>query len=122
MARSMSLGHRPSNRDARPGANSGRPDTHQGWMLSSSPQDATCSIRSPLILLQSGIMVVTTSGMDPLLARGICKVTKKEIAKGIAEDIGLTQLQVKDIVQRTLDAIIQTLVTDGRIELRNFGV
>jgi integration host factor subunit beta len=53
---------------------------------------------------------------------GICKVTKKEIAKWIAEDLGLTQLQAKDIVQRTLDAVIQTLVTDGRIELRNVGV
>lgn len=49
-------------------------------------------------------------------------MTKKEIVKKISEDIGLTQLKTKDIVQRTLDAIIQTLVTEGRIELRNFGV
>jgi nucleoid DNA-binding protein len=49
-------------------------------------------------------------------------VTKKEIVKKISEDIGLTQLKTKDIVQRTLDAIIQTLVSEGRIELRNFGV
>jgi len=49
-------------------------------------------------------------------------VTKKEIVKRISEDIGLTQLKTKDIVQRTLDAIIQTLVSEGRIELRNFGV
>jgi integration host factor subunit beta len=49
-------------------------------------------------------------------------VTKKEIVKKISEDIGLTQLKTKDIVQRTLDAIIQTLVTEERIELRNFGV
>jgi len=49
-------------------------------------------------------------------------VTKKEIVKKISEDIGLTQLKTKDIVQRTLDAIIDTLVTEGRIELRNFGV
>jgi nucleoid DNA-binding protein len=49
-------------------------------------------------------------------------VTKKEIVKKISEDIHLTQLKTKDIVQRTLDAIIQTLVTEGRIELRNFGV
>jgi len=49
-------------------------------------------------------------------------VTKKEIVKKISEDIGLTQLKTKDIVQRTLDAIIETLVTEGRIELRNFGV
>jgi integration host factor subunit beta len=51
----------------------------------------------------------------------IANVTKKEIVKKISEDIGLTQLKTKDIVQRTLDAIIQTLVSEGRIELRNFG-
>lgn len=49
-------------------------------------------------------------------------MTKKEIVKKISEEIGLTQLKTKDIVQRTLDAIILTLVTEGRIELRNFGV
>jgi nucleoid DNA-binding protein len=49
-------------------------------------------------------------------------VTKKEIVKKISEDIKLTQLKTKDIVQRTLDAIIETLVSEGRIELRNFGV
>jgi integration host factor subunit beta len=49
-------------------------------------------------------------------------VTKKEIVKKISEEIGLTQLKTKDIVQRTLDAIIHTLVTEQRIELRNFGV
>ena len=49
-------------------------------------------------------------------------MTKKEIVKKISEDINLTQLKTKDIVQRTLDAIIQTLVSEGRIELRNFGV
>lgn len=49
-------------------------------------------------------------------------MTKKEIVKKISEEIGLTQLKTKDIVQRTLDAITHTLVTEGRIELRNFGV
>src|ERR1700751_911489 len=55
-------------------------------------------------------------------ARETSIVTKKEIVKKISEDIGLTQLKTKDIVQRTLDAIIDTLVSEGRIELRNFGV
>lgn len=49
-------------------------------------------------------------------------MTKKEIVKKISEEINLTQLKTKEIVQRTLDAIIQTLVAEGRIELRNFGV
>jgi nucleoid DNA-binding protein len=49
-------------------------------------------------------------------------VTKKEIVKAISEELGLTQLKTKEIVQKTFDAIIETLVTDRRIELRNFGV
>lgn len=49
-------------------------------------------------------------------------MTKKEIVKDISEEIGLTQLKTKEIVQKTFDAIVKTLVEDGRIELRNFGV
>jgi len=49
-------------------------------------------------------------------------VTKKEIVRTISEEIGLTQLQTKEIVQKTFDAIVETLVADRRIELRNFGV
>lgn len=49
-------------------------------------------------------------------------MTKKEIVKDISEQIGLTQLKTKEIVQKTFDAIVKTLVEDGRIELRNFGV
>ncbi|HET6422974.1 MAG TPA: HU family DNA-binding protein [Planctomycetaceae bacterium] len=49
-------------------------------------------------------------------------MTKKEIVKEISEEIGLTQLKTKEIVQKTFDAIVKTLVEDGRIELRNFGV
>jgi integration host factor subunit beta len=49
-------------------------------------------------------------------------VTKKEIVKQIADKLGLTQLKTKEIVQHTFDAIVETLLEDGRIELRNFGV
>ena len=49
-------------------------------------------------------------------------VTKKEIVRTISEEIGLTQLKTKEIVQKTFDAIVETLVEEGRIELRNFGV
>jgi len=62
-------------------------------------------------------------------------VTKKEIVRTISEEIGLTQLKTKEIVQKTFDAIVETLVEDtkerlrqgpdvplGRMELRNFGV
>jgi nucleoid DNA-binding protein len=49
-------------------------------------------------------------------------VTKKEIVKQISDRIGLTQLKTKEIVQQTFDAIVDTLLVVGRIELRNFGV
>ncbi len=49
-------------------------------------------------------------------------MTKKEIVKTISDEIGMTQLKTKEIVQKTFDAIIETLVEEKRIELRNFGV
>ena len=49
-------------------------------------------------------------------------MTKKEIVKAISEELGLTQLRTKEIVQKTFDAIVDTLVEERRIELRNFGV
>lgn len=49
-------------------------------------------------------------------------MTKKEIVKQIADRAQLTQLKTKEIVQWTFDAIVDTLIQDGRIELRNFGV
>jgi integration host factor subunit beta len=55
-------------------------------------------------------------------AGGELQVTKKEIVKTISEEIGLTQLKTKEIVQKTFDAIVEALVEERRIELRNFGV
>lgn len=49
-------------------------------------------------------------------------MTKKDIVRSIAEQIDLPQLRTKELVQKTFDALIETLVRDGRIELRNFGV
>lgn len=49
-------------------------------------------------------------------------MTKKEIVKQISEKLGLTQLKTKEIVQKTFDAIVETLLEERRIELRNFGV
>ena len=49
-------------------------------------------------------------------------MTKKDIVRTISEEVGLTQQQTKEIVQKTFDAIIESLVREGRIELRNFGV
>src|SRR5881397_1119230 len=49
-------------------------------------------------------------------------VTKKEIVRQIADKLEMTQLKTKEIVQLTFDAIVDTLLEVGRIELRNFGV
>ncbi|MCY2985932.1 MAG: integration host factor subunit beta [Planctomycetota bacterium] len=49
-------------------------------------------------------------------------MTKKEIVKTISDETGLNQQQIKTVVQKTFDAIVATLVEEGRIELRNFGV
>jgi len=49
-------------------------------------------------------------------------MTKKEIVRQIADKLGFTQLKTKKIVQSTFDAIIETLLSEKRIELRNFGV
>jgi len=49
-------------------------------------------------------------------------MTKKEIVRSISEKLGMTQLKAKSLVQNVFDDIIETLVTEGRIELRNFGV
>ena len=54
--------------------------------------------------------------------RSVEIVTKKDIVKTIAEQIELPQLRTKELVQKTFDALIDALVREGRIELRNFGV
>ena len=49
-------------------------------------------------------------------------MTKKEIAKKISEQSGITVLLALEAVQMVFDRIIETLLDEGRIELRNFGV
>src|ERR1700722_6133765 len=49
-------------------------------------------------------------------------MTKKDMAKNIAEQLGLSVSVVKEVIQRVFDGIIEVLLEDGRIELRNFGV
>ena len=49
-------------------------------------------------------------------------MTKKDMAKEIAEEMGITQIQAQKIAQRVFDGITETLLNEGRIELRNFGV
>ena len=43
-------------------------------------------------------------------------MTKKEIVRTISEEIGLTQLKTKEIVQKTFDAIVEKLEEMGLLE------
>ena len=49
-------------------------------------------------------------------------VTKNDMVVKIAERMRMHQTDVKRIVQMTMDGITEVLVTEGRLELRNFGV
>ena len=49
-------------------------------------------------------------------------MTKKDIALKIAEETNLKQIDVKKVLQRTLDHIIEALTKGETVELRNFGV
>jgi len=49
-------------------------------------------------------------------------MTKKNIVRRIVDELGCSQLETMQIVQMTLDAIIDVLAAEGRVEFRNFGV
>ena len=49
-------------------------------------------------------------------------LTRRSLAVCISKKTGLTQSQVFDVVQKTLDCILKSLATGGKVELRNFGV
>ena len=49
-------------------------------------------------------------------------MTKKDIVMKVSNETNLTQVDVKKIVQRTLDAILESLERGETVELRNFGV
>jgi nucleoid DNA-binding protein len=49
-------------------------------------------------------------------------MTKRDMAVRIADETGLTQNDVADVIQKTLDSIADELIAGRNIELRNFGV
>jgi nucleoid DNA-binding protein len=49
-------------------------------------------------------------------------MTKKEIVKKIVEQSGISRQMALQAVQMVFDGITKTMVDEGRIELRNFGV
>lgn len=49
-------------------------------------------------------------------------MTKKDIILKVADDTNLKQTDVKQVVQKTFDYMVEALVRGEKIELRNFGV
>jgi len=49
-------------------------------------------------------------------------MTKKDIVLRIADMTGIKQDDVKKVVQKTFDVIVDSLERSEKVELRNFGV
>ena len=49
-------------------------------------------------------------------------MTKKDIVLKITDMTGIKQVDVKKVVQKTFDVIIESLERSEKVELRNFGV
>lgn len=49
-------------------------------------------------------------------------MTKKDIVLRITDLTGIKQVDVKRIVQKTFDVIVDSLDKNEKVELRNFGV
>lgn len=49
-------------------------------------------------------------------------MTKKQLVHRIANDLGRPANETGLVVQKTLDAIVEGLADEGRVEFRDFGV
>lgn len=49
-------------------------------------------------------------------------MTKKDIVLKISTDTGVKQMDVRKVVQKTFDYIVDALANGQRVELRNFGI
>ncbi len=49
-------------------------------------------------------------------------MTKKDIILKVSDETNLKQIDVKQVVQKTFDCIVEALARGEKIELRNFGV
>ena len=84
------------------------PSGFAGW-IDGTPGDLTA-------------FAMTISAMRDCPSEEVRVVTKKEIAKAIAIDCGITVLEAQVVIQMLMDAIIGGLLTDRVVELRRFGV
>ena len=49
-------------------------------------------------------------------------LTKKDLVVIVSKETGITQVEVKRVIQRALDHLVDALKEGRTIELRNFGV
>ncbi len=49
-------------------------------------------------------------------------MTKRDLVVKIAGETGLTQLAVKEVIQKFLDKVVDELAEGQNVEFRNFGV
>lgn len=49
-------------------------------------------------------------------------MTKKDIVLKVTDLTGIKQVDIKKIVQHTFDVIVESLIRNEKVELRNFGV
>lgn len=49
-------------------------------------------------------------------------MTKKDIARVVADKLGYTQVEMKKVVQSTLETMFEFVLEKGNLELRDFGV
>ena len=49
-------------------------------------------------------------------------MTKKDIVLRITDMTSIKQVDVKKVVQKTFDVIVDSLIRSEKVELRNFGV
>ena len=49
-------------------------------------------------------------------------LTKRDLVIAISKETGITQVDVKRVIHRTLAYLVESLKTGQTIELRNFGV
>ena len=52
----------------------------------------------------------------------MANLTKRDLVTRIAEETGIAQQKVFEVIQLTLDSITESLAQNRDVELRNFGV
>jgi len=52
----------------------------------------------------------------------MANLTKRNLIIQISNETGMVQNQVREVIQKTLDAIMESLAEGTAVELRNFGI